>query len=271
MRAEYRHAVHAFLCFSFSIVAGISFAATIAEQATPEKAPIFDVASVKPSSSQISGQGAGRKGPPPFTIGPKQLAARGLTLKRLISHAYSVEGSLILGGPIWTENERYDIEAKTESPATREEMMLMLRTLLADRYQLKFHRESKAVTQNALVVAKNGPKYGPRFHLAQDGVPPSALDKRPVGEIPIKGKTMKDLAYFLTDNQHMWDPDADGRTGSPVLDQTGLAGVYDIVMRAVSRRDWLAVFEQDLGLKVEMRKIPSAVFVIDSAATPTSN
>ena len=271
MRAENRHAVHAILGFSFSIVAAISFAATIAEQSTPDKVPIFDVASVKPSASQIAGQGGGRKGPPPFTIGPKQLAARGLTLKRLISHAYSVEDSLILGGPVWTENERYDIDAKTESPATREEMMLMLRTLLADRYHLKFHRESKAVPQNVLVVAKNGPKYGPRFHLAQDGVPPPALDKRSVGQIPLKGKTMKDFAFFLTDNQHMWDPDADDGAGPPVLDQTGLAGVYDIVMSSASRRDWLAVFEQDLGLKVEMRKIPSAIFVIESATRPTSN
>ena len=114
MRAEY----------SFSVVAGICFAATVAQQAVPDKAPMFDVASVKLSSSQISGLGGGRKGPPPFTTDPKRLAARGVTLKRLISHAYTVEESRVSGGPAWTENERYDIDAKTESPATREEMML---------------------------------------------------------------------------------------------------------------------------------------------------
>lgn len=261
-----------FVGSSFFIVAGICFAATIAEQAVPDRAPRFEVVSVKTSSSQISGLGRGRKGPPPFTTDPKRLAARGLTLKRLISHAYSVDESRVSGGPVWTENDRYDIDAKTESPATREEMMLMLRTLLSDRYRLKFHREIKAIPQNVLVVAKNGPKYGPHFSAAQEGAaPPSRLDKRPAGQIALKGKTMKDLAFFLTDNQHMWDPDADDGAGPPVLDQTGLTGTYDIVMSFASRRDWLAVFDQELGLKVEMRKISSELFVIESAARPTAN
>jgi uncharacterized protein (TIGR03435 family) len=67
------------------------------------------------------------------------------------------------------EDDRYDIEARPESPATREQMLLMLQSLLSERFQLAFHRETKPLPVNALVVAKGGPKFGAQFHPLKAG------------------------------------------------------------------------------------------------------
>ena len=147
-------------------------------------------------------------------------------------------------------------------------MLLMLRSLLADRFQLKFHRESKEIAQPVLTVARNGPKFGPQFHPTQDAAIP------PEYRIPLKEYTMEHLAFFLTDNRHMWDPDAGDPADPnqpPVLDQTGVAGTYDIGLNWAPRRDWLAGFERQLGLHLELRKLPNDVIVIESAARPSAN
>jgi uncharacterized protein (TIGR03435 family) len=242
----------AILC-AFSAAAAICVAAA-------QPAPAFDVASVKPSSSEFNDAGTGRKGPPPFSTEPTRLAARGLTLKKLIAHAYGLDDSLVSGGPAWTEDDCYDVDARTESPASKEQMLLMLRTLLADRFALKFHRETKSVPEYVLVVAKNGPRYGPHLQPTQQGSAPP-----PSGQIPLKNKTMKDLAFFLSDNRQNWDPGAGDGPAPPVLDRTGLTGAYDIFLTFAPSRDFLSVFEQELGLKLELRKIPSELFIIDAA------
>lgn len=243
-----------------------------APQRTPTAIPTFDAVSVKPASS-LFGPGTGRKGPPPFTIDPKHLAVRRLTLKQIISRAWGTPESQVSGGPGWIENDRYDIDATTESAAGKEQMMIMLRAAVTERFHLQFHRETKGVLEYALMVAKNGPKYGPHLHQAEGGAPPGTAHKRP-GEIPLYGKSMKDLAYFLSDNRQMWDPDVGSQPRSdepPVLDETGLPGQFDIVLTYAPRRDWLTTFERDLGLKLQPRKIPSEIFVIDGAGKPAAN
>ena len=234
--------------------------------------PTFDAVSVKPAPS-LFGPGTGRKGPPHFTIDPKRLAVRRLTLKQIISRAWNVPEFQVSGGPGWTDTDRYDIDATTETPAGKEQMMTMLRAALTDRFRLHFHRETKNVLQYALVVAKNGPNYGPHFHRAEGGTPGGTAQKQP-GQTPLYGKSMRDLAFFLSDNRQMWDPDAGGQPGgadAPVLDETGLTGLYDMLLTYARRGDWLAVFERDLGLKVEARKMPTEVFAIDSAVRPSGN
>ncbi|HXS95406.1 MAG TPA: TIGR03435 family protein [Candidatus Limnocylindrales bacterium] len=214
----------------------------------------FDVVSVKPSLGD-AGSGRGRKGAAPFAIEPTQLSARHLTLKGLISRAYAVDESLVRGGPGWLDSDRYDIDATIEKAASREQMLAMLQSVLADRFLLKLHRETKLVPQYVLVVGKSGPKFGPNFHTAeaaaQDG---------------LRNYTMARLAYFLFDNRDWWDPEA-----GPVLDETGLGGSYDLILNMRSRKDWLANFEQDTGLKVELRRISSELVVVDSARKPAAN
>lgn len=241
------------------------------QQIPPDQAK-FDVASVKVSAGE-AGSGRGRKGPPPFASDPTRLTARHLTLKGLISRAYGIDEALVTGGPGWIDSDRYDIDAAVEKPASREQMLVMLQALLADRFRLKVHRETKVVPQYVLAVGKNGPKFGPRFHAAETASA-AAPGTRPTLKDGLKNYTMAHLAFFLTENRDWWDPDAAGGANSnspPVMDQTGLTGAYDIVVNLVSRKDWLASFEQDTGLRIELRKISSELVMVDSVSKPAPN
>src|SRR5437773_10483163 len=91
------------------------------------------------------------------------------TLQKLIQHAYGVQSDRISGGPDWLNSQGYDIDAKADQSVTDElrelgrnqgltEQRSMLQALLADRFKLAFHRETKEVSAYALVIAKNGPK-----------------------------------------------------------------------------------------------------------------
>jgi uncharacterized protein (TIGR03435 family) len=82
----------------------------------------------------------------------------------LIMTAYELEGYQLVGGPKWMDDDRYDIEARAggESPPSAAQVRSMLRTLLADRFQLKFHRETKQLPEYELTVLKSGPKLKAR-------------------------------------------------------------------------------------------------------------
>lgn len=107
-------------------------AAPLLAQAPPE----FEVASLKPST--LGGRG--------FSIVPLpggKLNARNISLKRLIAVAYSVTDFQISGNVSWLESDRWDMEARAPGPAALPQLRLMLRTLLADRFKLQAHRETR--------------------------------------------------------------------------------------------------------------------------------
>ena len=81
-----------------------------------------------------------------------------MPLRLLIRIAYGVTDRQLSGGPDWINTETFDMDAKAEQPATVDELHLMLRTLLEERFQLKVHRETKEQAVYALVVDKGGPK-----------------------------------------------------------------------------------------------------------------
>lgn len=115
---------------------------------SPAGVPLaFDVASVKPSASQFA---SGLK------TDPGRLVATNLSLSELIQKAYGVSNLRIVGVP--TQLGRFDIEGKTTEPHTRAELLQMLQTLLADRFNLTLHHELKEMPVGALIVAKGGPK-----------------------------------------------------------------------------------------------------------------
>ncbi len=112
----------------------------------------FEVASIKPSEAQ---PGLIRMG---FAPGGRYTAS-GVTVKMLIQQAYDLRDYQISGGPGWISSERYDIVATAGVPnVTREQMRVLLQSLLAERFNLKVRRESKELPIYALVVGKNGPK-----------------------------------------------------------------------------------------------------------------
>ncbi len=115
----------------------------------------FEVASIKPSAPQQAGIMRVTMGTAPGG----RYTASGVTVKMLIQQAYDVKDYQISGGPSWISSERYDINAKAETPdVSREQMRVLLQSLLAERFNLKIHRETKELPIYSLVVAKNGPK-----------------------------------------------------------------------------------------------------------------
>src|SRR5262245_58708071 len=136
----------------------------------------FEVASVKATKAEYQYRGGSCRGtdtkylanslnsPPPLG----RCLYYGTTLSDLVRSAYQFElldgvEDLVTGGPAWAKSDRFDVEAKAESPekTTRKELHLMLQTLLADRFKLRFHRETRKMSGFALVVTKTGPKLKP--------------------------------------------------------------------------------------------------------------
>src|SRR5437016_12640136 len=136
------------------LAVGIALTARAPAQpvATPEKPLSFEVASLKPAAPGAQG-GIIRP-----MRGNQSYVATNMPLRVLIRIAYGVSDRQLSGGPSWIDTETFDMDAKAEKPATVDELHLMLRTLLEERFQLKVHKETKEQAVFALVVDKGGPK-----------------------------------------------------------------------------------------------------------------
>ena len=216
----------------------------------------FDVASVRLSQFQSAdGEGNGLES---IQVSPDGLAMRGVTLRACISWAYNVQDSQI-SGTLGTD--RFDITAKAVTAVPSADLRLMLRALLADRFQLQLHRDDKEVTSLAIVVAKGGSKLRAS---QEDG--PGAL--RPAGAAMVaQHATIAEFAGTLA-----------GPLRMPVVDKTGLAGRYDFT---VDLSSYLAntkpgeppdmtgivsaAIRDQLGLSLELRKERAEILVIDHA------
>jgi uncharacterized protein (TIGR03435 family) len=118
--------------------------------------PAFAVASVKPSNPDAPG-------PRGMPVGGRFIASN-LTLRELVLRAYALFDSQLDGGPDWQTSRRFDIQAKASDPVAGMTAMLpMLKTLLADRFKLKVHTESREIPIYALVVAREDGQLGPNI------------------------------------------------------------------------------------------------------------
>jgi uncharacterized protein (TIGR03435 family) len=242
--------------------------------ASASDTPTFEVASIKLSSAQERNIGMS-------TFPGGRVTITNYTLRMLIHEAYSVQDFEISGGSGWADNERYSIVAKP--PASSEsskihptnpklpppqEERLMLRTLLADRFQLKIHWETKDGPVLALIVGNKGPKLKE----------PKDKDAFPVVVYGRTGKT--DLPDYLEGQNASMTLLAARMAGflrRPVLDQTGLKGSFDFHF-AYSGDDSqsdtgpsLIGGVEEIGLKLVATKGPVARLVIDHAEKPSEN
>jgi uncharacterized protein (TIGR03435 family) len=257
------------------VAAGGLAAAVAAQQLAPE--PAFEVATIKPSDPAARGRGFRRR---PGGM----LEAVNITLRNLITWAYNIQDHQLQGGPSWLDSDRYDVAARPESvagaadpgPGMASTDLLKLRTqaLLADRFKLTFHRETREMPIYALLVARNGPKLQ---RAAGEG--PSIMGEP--GGLTCQKVSMKLFAEMVL-----------SRTmGRSVVDATGLDGEYDFKLKfspdeqqprtadpntppvaadPASTALVVAVQEQ-LGLKLESRRGPVEVLIIDRAEKPSEN
>jgi bla regulator protein blaR1 len=260
----------------------------------------YDVASIKPNKS---GGDMVR-----MMVRPDGLTAMGATLHMLIQNAYEIQYFQIVGAPKWVSSDRYDIEAKMDSSEIEKfqtlgpdqrvlESKQMLQALLANRFRLVVHRETKELPGYALVVAKNGSK----LHDAKPGdTYPNGI-KGPDGRSgeglmimggnggPLTGQGVPVESLVRVLSQQM------GRT---IVDETGLKGKYDFTLKWTpddragpmsaanqgggARSDdapptdssgpsIFTAIQEELGLKLESRKVPVEMVVIDHVETPSEN
>ena len=216
----------------------------------------FEVASVKPNMAG----GESRRA----TASPGgRFTAENVSLKLLIARAFGVPEAQIQGGPSWIDSETWDIAAKANTPRemTREELRPCLQALLAGRFGLAVHHETRQGQVFSLVVAKNGPKLKEHDGEGSSGISASTE----AGKIVISGAraTMARLAEYLA-----------GQAGRPVIDNTGLKGEYDFRLEWTTDAGSLSVFtaiQEQLGLKVEAVRGQIDTIVIDRATRASAN
>ena len=253
----------------------------------------FDLAVVKPSEtgvdwvtiasganipvSPLSGcRGTDTRGR--LNIPLNRCVSRGFSLKWIIAFAYQVPmqniDTMIVGGPDWLDSVGFEIEAKAESPATEAQLHSMLQNLLAERFNLKLHRQKKELPVLALLVAKGGPKLNAapdRNCYVEAGCGMAAPQFRG------RSQSMTELANTLS----LW-------VRETVVDKTGLAGLYDFEVGPwrsdpapnfqpnpnevhadpESLPTIFTALQEKLGLRLERQRAEVEVLVIDSADKP---
>ncbi len=229
--------------------------------AQTESTPAFEVVSVK---GNTTGHPSGM-----FPT-PGMLTIDNRTLKELLCEVYRLKQYQVVGAEGWMKTASYDIVGKAAGPAKFSQMLDMVKTMLADRFDLRFHRETRQLRGYWLVIGKNGsrlrrpdPNDATRAGISNRGhfiqgwkVPVSTMVNFLGGEIQV-----------------------------PLADKTGLDGVFDFKLEWAEearppgsgtlpdeeKPSLLSAVQEQLGLKLEARSVPVEMFVIDHIARPTEN
>ena len=247
----------------------LSFLWLAAHSAAPAQELTFEVASVKPNPSMSSDVSVNRS--PGGGLDAVNVPARAL-----ITIAYSLRDQQLIGAPGWLDVERYDIHAKAPAgepeaqfndKSAGERMRLRLRALLADRFQLVLHEDTREMPVYALTIGKNG--IHPALKRWQDGDEQGPQNIGRNNSYQAKKVSMKAFAEgYLS-----------GRMGRVVVDQTGLSGDYNFKLEFLPDKEaeqkggmtFLDALEKNLGLKLESRRAPIKVLVIDRVERPAAN
>lgn len=229
------------------------------------QAPQFEVASVKPSNADPRSSSG-------ITTGHGRLTAQNVTLKRCIIGAYGIGPQQISGGPDWLDTDRFEIVAKAAEPVDDDAvLMTMLQSLLAERFHLTFHRETRSMQTYVLEVAKNGPK----------------LEKSPGGEAATNSSNSNQRGVLEARNTSM-DLFAKVLTRQmdlPVVNRTGLDGAFNFKLQWTPENargkppegtdtegpSIFSALQEQLGLRLHAQKSPLEILVIDHAERPGAN
>jgi uncharacterized protein (TIGR03435 family) len=227
--------------------------------------PAFDAASIKENKS-FSAETS-------FHLVPGgALTAVNVPARWFISIGFSLHPFELVNVPDWAERVRYDVMAKPAERASRTERFEMLQKLLKERFNLAFHRETRELNGFALVRLR-GDKLGPAMmpssvDCSTDQRPmPRGCDGSTSGDTTLKfvGAPMEPFITMLVD-----------RVGAPISDETKLTGTFDINLRWTNDvtadsdlRPIDVAIQDQLGLKLERRRVKAEVFVVDRFDRPT--
>lgn len=228
--------------------------------------PSYEVATVK-----LSNPDAGNAG---FHLRGRRLFIENKTLREIFIFAYGIHPKQVVGEPSWFSSDHYDIDGvlDTEGQPSLKQMQHIVQKLLADRFALQFHRETRELLVYALTVAPGGAK------IVRSKGDPNALGDEEDGTnagqatMTITNMTVADFTLIL---QFIVD--------RPVVDQTGLTGKWDFKWTWTSDESRLppditnaapgvfTAIQEQLGLRLEAKKAPAEVLVVDHVERPSSN
>ncbi len=258
----------------YTILAALAIIPTFLPAQAP-KTPAFEVADIKPSDPAVIKAGKGRMLP------GGRIEVPGYTLRDLIMFSYGVTEDMILGGPKWIGEDRFDIIAKAPAGAPDADLRSMLKTLLSDRFRLTIHLEDKPMDAYALTMAKGAQPPQVSAGSAASQCRWTQLEGT-MRRRECQNVTMAEFAKQLP---------ATGGIGIalPVSDQTGLKGNYDLQFEVGGMRrrpdapegsaqdpfdtEGPNIFAalQKIGLHLEGKKIPMPAMVVEGAQRPAAN
>jgi len=250
---------------------------------TASAAPMqFEVASVR---RNVSGDADGSIGPQPNG----RFVISNVPLRFILQVSYELPAFRVVGGPDWIDAERYDIQGKAAGVATNAELYAMMRALLGERFKLKTHTDTRPVAGFALVRARQDGRLGPQLSPHPEPCPAQSAQAdadrgglsrcgRMSGSdrvIRMSARPMTDLAMLLS-----------RRLARPVVDRTGLTGLFDVRLEwtedarssapltQAPAGDGVSVFtalQEQLGLKLQSERVATEFMVIDHVERPTDD
>jgi uncharacterized protein (TIGR03435 family) len=239
---------------------------SIVALAAGAQTPAFEVASVKPNRS-LGGISSIRPS-------AGRVSMENVSLQKVLLNAYGIpdERAYTISGPDWLTTEHFDIDATFPAGTPTAQVRQMLQTLLAERFLLSLHRETRQLPVYSLAVARNGLK----IHAVEDA--PGQTSTTP-GRMEAKKIAMQKLADLLA-----------RQVGLPVIDSTGMKGVFDFTLEwspdeapgmtltdgngaaGTAGPSIFNALQEQLGLKLESGKGPVEILVVDRMQkAPTGN
>jgi len=220
--------------------------------AQPAAGPAFDVASIKLVADPS---------PWHWDVSPGKLHLHNMNLKQCVLTAYHVEDFQVEGGPGWADSDHYDIDGKADHAAQRDELLLMLRTLLAERFHLSLQTKPQKVEGYSMTVAQNGLLMRPD---TSEGAPSIQVLR---GRMAVTRFPMGGLAQALSNIMRM-----------PVSDDTGVEGSFSFKLDWTPEGDNSPLpitlpeaLREKIGLRLQRAKVSIPVFTIAHAEKPDSN
>jgi uncharacterized protein (TIGR03435 family) len=235
--------------------------------------PSFEVATIKPSKPDEPGKLFGVRGAHFKTINT--------TLTDLITFAYGVQQKQVVGQPEWMDKDKWDIEAQPDvaGAPNKQQVSTMVQKLLADRFQLKFHKDTKELSAYVLTVTKTGNKMTAG---SDDPNQLPGLFFRGLGVLTVQNATMQDFAGLMQS----------AVLDRPVVDQTSLPGKWNFLLKWTPDESQFGgmgvkvpppsdapdappplftAIQEQIGLKLDAGKAQVPVLVIDKVEKPSDN
>ena len=233
------------------------------------QAPVFDVASVKVSQSGGEGGGRGMRGRETIQVSPDGVIMRNVSMRSCTRWAYHVLEYQV-NGPDWINAERYDINAKAAGEVPEDQLRLMMQSLLAERFKMTTHRQTKEMQAYLLQVGKGGVKVKESGSEGEMDIKPDQARM----QVSLQRATVSNLIDLLVNVFR-----------APVIDETGLKGKYDVTLNMAKylpdmsgvrgpgggggeappdpQAIVMRALQEEFGLKLEPKKMPIDLVIID--------